>query len=67
MAQPLLVVARNTSKLNKFSQDSLQGALNLRDFLEQSGEYDGRDHIPAPVGRRSDEGMGRAQRDRVLS
>ena len=40
MAQPLLVVARNTSKLNKFSQDSLQGALNLRDFLEQSGEYD---------------------------
>jgi hypothetical protein len=40
MAQPLLVVARNTSKLNKFSQDSLQGALNLRDFLEQTGEYD---------------------------
>jgi len=40
MGQPLLVVARSTSKLNKFAQDSLQGALNIRDFLEQTGEYD---------------------------
>jgi hypothetical protein len=40
MIQPLLVVARSTSVLNRFAQDSLQGALNVRDFLEQTGEYD---------------------------
>ena len=40
MIQPLLVVARSTSVLNRFAQDSLQGALNVRDFLEQTGEND---------------------------
>jgi len=40
MTQPLLVVAKSTSKLNKFAQTSLLGALNIRDFLEQTGEYD---------------------------
>ncbi len=40
MTQPLLVVAKSTSKFNKFAQASLLGALNIRDFLEQTGEYD---------------------------
>ena len=40
MIQPLLVVARSTSVLKRFAQDSLQGALNVRDFLEQTGEND---------------------------
>ena len=40
MTQTLLVVAKSSSKLNKFEQRSLQGAINLRDFLEQTGEFD---------------------------
>jgi hypothetical protein len=40
MSQPLLVVGKSSSKLNKFEQSSFQGAVNIRDFLEQTGEYD---------------------------
>jgi hypothetical protein len=39
MEIPILVVARGGSVVNKFEQHSLQGALNLKDFLEQTGEY----------------------------
>ncbi len=41
ITQPLLVVARSTSKLDKFVQDSLKGALNVRDLLEQTGDFGG--------------------------
>ena len=40
MAQTLLVVAKSRSKINKFEQGSFRGAINLRDFLEQTGEFD---------------------------
>ena len=40
MSQSLLVVAKGSSKLNRFEQNSFQGAINIRDFLEQTGEYD---------------------------
>lgn len=40
MTQPLLVVAKGSSKLNRFEKDSLQEAFNLKDFLEQTGEFD---------------------------
>jgi hypothetical protein len=40
MTQPLLIVAKGASKLNKFEKGSLQEAANLRDFLEQTGEFD---------------------------
>ncbi|MGD0638452.1 MAG: hypothetical protein ABSA72_10485 [Nitrososphaerales archaeon] len=40
MTQPLLVVARNTSNLSRIPQGSLLCALNIRDFLEQTGEFD---------------------------
>ena len=36
----ILVVATGSSALNKFEQNSLQRAYNIRDFLEQTGEYD---------------------------
>lgn len=36
---PLLVVAKSDSALNKFEQASLMQALNLKDFLEQTGQY----------------------------
>ena len=35
----MLVVARGDSVLNKFEQDSLLRAINLKDFLEQTGQY----------------------------
>jgi hypothetical protein len=40
MTQPLLIVAKGASKLNKFEKGSLQEAVNLRDFLEQTEEFD---------------------------
>jgi glycine cleavage system protein P-like pyridoxal-binding family len=40
MSQPLLVVARNAARLDKFEQPSLQSAINLKDFLKEIGEYD---------------------------
>jgi hypothetical protein len=40
MSQSLLVVAKGSSKLNRFEQNSFQVAINIRDFLEQTGEYD---------------------------
>lgn len=39
MNVPILVVARNGTTINKFAQSSLQGAFNIRDFLEETGEY----------------------------
>jgi hypothetical protein len=36
----ILVVARSSSALNKFEQRSLQSAFNIKDFLEETGEYD---------------------------
>jgi hypothetical protein len=40
MKPVLLVVARGSSALNKFEQRSLQEAMNTRDFLEQTGEFE---------------------------
>lgn len=40
MRPSLLVVARASSALNKFAPTSLQEAFNLRDFLEQTGEFE---------------------------
>lgn len=40
MIPQTLVVARSKSALNKFEQPSLQSAYNVRDFLEQTGEYE---------------------------
>lgn len=40
MNQALLVVAKSKTSLNKFPQTSLPGALNIKDFLEQTGEYE---------------------------
>jgi len=41
MTQPsLLVVARSASRLDRFKQPSLRAARNVRDFLEQTGEYE---------------------------
>jgi len=37
---PILVVAKSALTVNKFKQQSIQGALNLKDFLEQTGEYE---------------------------
>jgi hypothetical protein len=39
MKPALLVVARGTSALNKFEQGSLLEAINIRDFLEETGDY----------------------------
>jgi hypothetical protein len=39
MKPTLLVVARGTSTLNKFEQGSLLEAFNIRDFLEETGDY----------------------------
>jgi hypothetical protein len=36
----ILVVARGKAAFNKFEQSSLQRALNLKDFLEETGEYE---------------------------
>jgi hypothetical protein len=35
----LLVTATNGSIINKFEKRSIQEAYNLKDFLEQTGEY----------------------------
>jgi hypothetical protein len=40
MAPQILVVARSSSAFNKFDQSSLQRAYNMKDFLEQTGEYE---------------------------
>jgi hypothetical protein len=40
MKPGLLVVARGGAALNIFEQSSLQEAINTRDFLEQTGDYD---------------------------
>ena len=40
MTQPLLVVAKGHSKVSNFEQSSLLGAINIRDFLEQTGEFE---------------------------
>jgi hypothetical protein len=40
MSQPLLVVARSATRLERFGQSSLQRAVNLKDFLEETGPYD---------------------------
>ncbi len=40
MTQPLLVVAKGRSKFSRFEKGSLREAVNLRDFLEQTGEFD---------------------------
>ncbi|MDA4123359.1 MAG: hypothetical protein OK456_09295 [Thaumarchaeota archaeon] len=39
MQHQLLVVARSASALNKFEQGSLREAINMRDFLDQTGDY----------------------------
>lgn len=39
MESQILVVARSSSALNKFKQQSLQDAFNLKDFLEETGDY----------------------------
>ena len=36
----ILVVGRSGSTLNKFEQTSLQSAFNIKDFLEQTGDYE---------------------------
>lgn len=36
----LIVVARGKSAIVKLEQSSLQGAANIRDFLEQTGDYE---------------------------
>jgi len=36
----ILVVGRSGSTLNKFEQASLQSAFNIKDFLEQTGDYE---------------------------
>ena len=41
MPQPLLVVARSTSRSCRFEKSSLREAINLKDFLEQTGEFEG--------------------------
>ena len=55
MSQPMLVVAKSRSRLNKFDQPSLMSAINLRDFLEETGEYD----EVAILQLRSEEGLAR--------
>jgi hypothetical protein len=40
MSPRILVVARSKSVLNKFEQSSLQSAFNIKDFLEQTDDYD---------------------------
>ncbi len=39
MKPPFLVVARNGDLVNKFEQDSMLRAVNLKDFLEGLGDY----------------------------
>lgn len=39
MRPSFLVVARNGELFNKFQQDSLLGAVNIKDFLEGLGDY----------------------------
>jgi hypothetical protein len=36
----ILVVGRTGSTLNKFEQSSLQSAFNIKDFLEETGDYE---------------------------
>lgn len=36
----ILVVAKSATTLSRFEQSSLQSAFNLKDFLEETGEYD---------------------------
>jgi hypothetical protein len=39
MTSSILVVARNGELVNRFRQTSMLEALNLRDFLEDTGDY----------------------------
>jgi hypothetical protein len=39
MKPSFLVVARNGSLINKFEQDSMLRAANIKDFLEGLGDY----------------------------
>jgi hypothetical protein len=39
MKSPFLVVARNGDLVNKFEQDSMLRAVNIKDFLEGLGDY----------------------------
>jgi len=39
MKPPFLVVARNGDLVNKFEQDSMPRALNIKDFLEGIGDF----------------------------
>ena len=39
MKPSFLVVARNGELVNKFQQDSMLGAVNIKDFLEGLGDY----------------------------
>jgi hypothetical protein len=39
MKPSFLVVARNGDLINKFEQDSMIRALNIKDFLEGLGDY----------------------------
>jgi hypothetical protein len=36
----ILVMAKNATALDKFEQASLQCAYNIKDFLEQTGQYE---------------------------
>jgi len=40
MTSSIMVVAKSDFFVNKFEQPSLRNALNLKDFLEQTGDYD---------------------------
>ena len=39
MKPSFLVVARNGDLIDKFGQDSMLSAVNIKDFLEQLGDY----------------------------
>ena len=39
MRQLVVVATTSGGAVNRFAQDSLTGARNLKDFLEQTGEY----------------------------
>lgn len=39
MGTQILVVAKGDTVVNKFEQTSIQAALNLKDFLEETGDY----------------------------
>lgn len=40
MTPRILVVGKSGSTLDKFEQTSLQSAFNIKDFLEQTGDYE---------------------------